>query len=225
MVGVLQYSALLALGITAASAGQQTYFQGDGTPYNLNGVNMGNCAFMSSWSKAATNYVAVNQAQWDGLKHCGQCIEATCIDSKCKNKNSAVILQVVDRCPECKYGDLDMSPSALTKIVGYNPGRIKIGWKYVDCPNPGTIKVCLKQGSNPWWVAVQPTNARIAVSSVAINGKKATLLDGAYFYYIQSRDEVPFNKLKVTISSVEGDMVSGTYSMSIGQCVDTKQQF
>ncbi|ETI44412.1 hypothetical protein F441_10806 [Phytophthora nicotianae CJ01A1] len=223
MVGVLHYSALLALGVTAVSAGQ-TYYQGDGTPYNLDAVGNGNCAFMSSWSQASTNYVAVNQAQWDGLKHCGQCIEATCIDPKCK-KNTAVILQVVDRCPECKYGDLDMSPSALTKIVGYNPGRIKIGWKYVDCPNPGTIKVCLKKGSNPWWVAIQPANTRIAVKGLSINGKAGKLLDGAFYYQIDSADEVPFNKLKVDVTSVQGDVVSGTYSMKVGECVDTKQQF
>ncbi|KAL3666390.1 hypothetical protein V7S43_008641 [Phytophthora oleae] len=224
MVGVLHYSALLALGVTAASAGQ-TYFQGDGTPYDLSAVGNGNCAFMSSWSQASTNYVAVNQAQWDSLTHCGQCIEATCIDPKCKNKATSVTLQVVDRCPECKYGDLDMSPSALTKIVGYNPGRIKIGWKYVDCPNPGTIKVCLKQGSNPWWVAIQPTNTRIAVKGLSINGKAGKLLDGAYYYQIDSSSEVPFNKIKVDVTSVNGDVVSGTYSMKVGECVDTKKQF
>ncbi|KAL4146560.1 hypothetical protein PRNP1_012424 [Phytophthora ramorum] len=223
MVGVLQYSALLALGVTA-SAGQ-TYFEGDGTPYDLSAVGMGNCAFMSSWSQASTNYVAVNQAQWDSQTHCGQCIEATCIDSKCKNKDTSVTLQVVDRCPECKYGDLDMSPSALTKIVGHNPGRIKIGWKYVDCPSPGTIKVCLKQGSNPWWVAIQPTNARTAVKSVSINGKAGTMLDSGYHFYIQSKDKVPFDKLTVDVTSVDGTVVSGTYSMTIGQCVDTKKQF
>ncbi|OWZ03900.1 hypothetical protein PHMEG_00024289 [Phytophthora megakarya] len=223
-MGVLQYSALLALGITAAFA-DQTYFQGDGTPYNLAAVGNGNCAFMSAWSQASTNYVAVNQAQWDGLKHCGQCIEATCIDSKCKDNKTSVTLQVVDRCPECKYGDLDMSPGALTKIVGYNPGRIKIGWKYVDCPNPGTVKVCLKQGSNPYWIAIQPTNTRIAVKGLSINGMTGTLLDGAYYYYIQSKDKVAYDKIKVDVTSVNGDIVSGTYSMKIGECVDTKKQF
>ncbi|RLN55415.1 hypothetical protein BBJ29_002660 [Phytophthora kernoviae] len=164
-------------------------------------------------------------AQWDGLTHCGQCIEATCIDSKCKNKDAAVTLQVVDRCPECKYGDLDMSPAALTKIVGYNPGRIKIGWKYVDCPNPATIKFCLKKGTNPWWVAVQPTNTRIGVKGLTINGKLGKLLDDAYYYCIESKDEVSFDALKVSVTSMNGDVVSGTYSMTIDQCVDSKQQF
>ncbi|KAG7397252.1 hypothetical protein PHYBOEH_001064 [Phytophthora boehmeriae] len=223
MVGALRFLALLALSATTASAGE-TYFQGDGTPYDLSAIGMGNCAFMSSWANSA-NYVAVNQAQWDGLTHCGQCIEATCTDSKCKNKNTAVILQVVDRCPECKYGDLDMSPAALTKIVGHNPGRIKIGWKYVDCPNPGTIKFCLKKGTNPWWVAVQPANTRIGVKGLTINGKQAKLLDGAYYYYIESKDEVPFNSIKVAATSINGDVVSGTYSMKVGECVDSGKQF
>ena len=225
MVNVQHYLTLVAMAGAVVTNADQTYFQGDGTPYDLDKVGHGNCAFMSSWSKAVTNYVAVNQAQWDDLTHCGQCIEATCIDAKCKNRNTAVTLQVVDRCPQCQYGDLDMSPSALIKIVGSNPGRIKIGWKYVDCPEPGTIKFCLKTGSNKWWVAIQPTNTRIGVKSLSINGKAGKMLDGAYYYYIESEDVVPFNKIKVAVTSINGDVVSGTYSMKEGECVDTKQQF
>ncbi|CAH0475997.1 unnamed protein product [Peronospora belbahrii] len=117
-----------------------------------------------------------------------------------------------------------MSPSALIEIVGYNPDRIKIGWKCVDCPDPGTIKVCLKKGSNPWLVAIQPANTRIAVKSLLINDKASQMLERAY-YYIESVDEVPFNSVKVDITSVTGKIVSGTYSLSIGKCADTMQQF
>lgn len=225
-MGNAQYCvALVAAMAETVAASSPTYFKGDGTPYHLSAVGNGNCAFMSAWSQASTNYVALNRPQWDSLTHCGQCIEATCISSKCKNRNTAVTLQVVDQCPECKYGDLDMSPSALIKIVGSNPGRIEIGWKYVDCPKPDTIKVCLKEGSNKWWVAIQPTNTRIAVKSLSINDRPGKMLEGAFYYYIESKDEVPFNKIKVTVTSVDGDVVSGTYSMKENACVDTKQQF
>ncbi|ORX69079.1 barwin-like endoglucanase, partial [Linderina pennispora] len=44
-----------------------------------------------------------------------------------------VKVKIVDRCPVCKTGDLDLSPSAFEKIGNFDDGRISISWSFVDC--------------------------------------------------------------------------------------------
>ncbi|RLN95856.1 hypothetical protein BBJ28_00008384 [Nothophytophthora sp. Chile5] len=224
MVSTLYFCTLAALAFTTVVEAA-TYYEGDGTTYTLSAVGNGNCNFMSAMSNAPSNYAALNQAQWGSLTNCGRCAEVSCIDSKCTDKTKKAIVQIVDRCPECSYGDLDMSPSVFKTITGSSPSRYKIRWQFVDCPTPGTIKVCLKEGSNPWWVAVQPTNTLVGVKSVTVNGKATTMLDGAYYYLIQSSTEVNLSAVQVSVTSINGGVVKGTYALKVGQCTDTKQQF
>jgi expansin (peptidoglycan-binding protein) len=216
--------AVAALAVSPASA--VTYYTGDGTTYGLGSIGSGNCNFMSSLSTASTNYVAMNQAQWDSLGVCGRCVEVSCVDSKCTStKNIKRTLQVLDRCPECSSGDLDMPPAIFKDLTGSTPSRYKIQWRFVDCPSPGTIKVCLKEGSNPWWVAIQPTNFITGVKSVTINNKNTAMLDGAYYYVLTSTSEINLSSVSVAITSIYGDVVQGTFALTVGKCTDTKKQF
>lgn len=211
----------LALGATAVA---DEYFTGDGTAYTLGRVSAGNCNLLSAMPTASTNYAALNNEQWDSLANCGRCAEVKCVDERCASKNNATeIVQILDRCPECKSGDLDLSPIVFKEITGSDPSRLSIQWKFVDCPNPGTIHVCLKDGSNPYWTAVQPTNYGIGVKSVLINGEPTTMVDSAY-YFVASTN-VDLGAVSVTITSVAGDTVDATLSLSPGSCSDTKQQF
>ncbi|ETN08027.1 hypothetical protein PPTG_12540 [Phytophthora nicotianae INRA-310] len=224
MVAAIRFTAAL-LGFTAAfvSAADE-YFEGDGTSYTLGQVSSGNCNFMSAIPSASTNYVALNQAQWDNLAGCGRCIEVSCIDEQCTAKNKTAVVQVLDRCPECAHGALDLSPTVYKEITGLDPNRLTVRWRFVDCPDPGTVQVCLKEGSNANWIAVQPTNGLVGVESVTVNGASTKMLDGAY-YYVATTSNADLSAIKVAITSVNGDEISGTYSLTAGKCTDTKKQF
>ncbi|KAG1686353.1 hypothetical protein DVH05_015165 [Phytophthora capsici] len=224
MVAAFRFTAVL-LGATAAfvSAADE-YFEGDGTSYTLGQVSSGNCNFMSAIPTASTNYVALNQAQWDTLGNCGRCIEVSCVDEQCTVQNKTAVVQVLDRCPECAHGALDLSPTVYKEITGLDPNRLTVRWRFVDCPDPGTVQVCLKEGSNANWIAVQPTNGLVGVESVTVNGAKTTMLDGAY-YYVSTASGADLSAVKVAITSVNGDVISGSYSLTAGKCTDTKKQF
>ncbi|GMF31342.1 unnamed protein product [Phytophthora fragariaefolia] len=215
---------LSALGVTAALVSAE-YYEGDGTSYTLGDVSDGNCNFMSAIPTAATNYAALNNDQWDGLANCGRCAEVSCIDDQCTDQSATAIVQILDRCPECSSGDLDLSPTVFKNITGSDPNRLTIRWRFVECPNPGTIEVCLKTGSNGYYVAVQPTNTLVSVEAVTINGESTTMVDSAYYYLITSSSDVDLTSVKVSITSIEGETVEGTYSLTAGECVDTNQQF
>lgn len=200
------------------------YFEGDGTSYTLGQISSGNCNFMSAVPSAKTNYVALNQAQWDNLGGCGRCLEVSCIDKRCKVQNKTAVVQVLDRCPECAFGALDLSPTVYKEITGMDPNRLRMRWKFVECPNPGTLQVCLKDGSNPNWMAVQPANGLVGVQSVTVNGATTSMLDGAY-YYVSSKTGANLAAVEVSVTSIQGEKISGTYSLAAGKCTDTATQF
>lgn len=222
MVSVLHLSTVAAFAAAAVSA---EYYEGDGTSYTLGDVSDGNCNFMSAISIASTNYAALNSDQWDDLANCGRCAEVSCIDDQCEDQSTTAIVQILDKCPECSSGDLDLSPTVFKNITGSDPSRLTIRWRFVECPNPGTIEVCLKTGSNGYYVAVQPTNTLVGVASVTINGESTTMVDSAYYYLITSTSDVDLTAVQVSITSIEGEVVDGTYSLTAGECVDTNQQF
>ncbi|UIZ27819.1 hypothetical protein KXD40_004718 [Peronospora effusa] len=223
MVAAVHFVAVL-LGVAAADIVPDEYFEGDGTSYTLSEVSSGNCNFMSAIPTASTNFVALNEEQWNTLGNCGRCIEVSCIDAQCTVQNKTAVVQVLDRCPECAHGALDLSPTVFSDITGLGPNRLTVRWRFVDCPDAGNVQVCLKEGSSSSWIAVQPTNGLVGIQSVTLNGATTTMLDGAYFY-VSTTAKADLSAVKVAITSVNGDVISGTYSLSVGKCTDTMQQF
>ncbi|PVV03481.1 hypothetical protein BB560_002035 [Smittium megazygosporum] len=102
-------------------------FTGEGTYYD---VGMGACGKINTNSELVA---AINTKQYgvhanpNKAPICGQCMLV-----KGPN-NSSVKVKVVDRCPVCEFGDLDLSPTAFVKLSPLAVGRIKISWNYVPC--------------------------------------------------------------------------------------------
>jgi hypothetical protein len=55
--------------------------------------------------------------------HCGQQLRIT-------SNGHSEIATVVDTCPGCKYGDLDMSPALFQHFNDLGVGRFKISWSW-----------------------------------------------------------------------------------------------
>ncbi|CAF0806090.1 unnamed protein product [Rotaria sp. Silwood1] len=105
-------------------------FQGDATYYSVS-VGYTACGTMNSDSE----YIAaLNAPQFDPYTPGGN-----------PNRNSlcgklanvvgplgSVTVKIVDRCPVCKYGDLDLSEAAFRAAVGdFSIGRARITWKWI----------------------------------------------------------------------------------------------
>src|SRR5262249_50061263 len=69
-----------------------------------------------------------------------------------------VVVRVVDRCPGCRHGDLDLSREAFAAIAPLSDGRTKIAWRDVACPVTGPVVYQIKRGSNASWTAIQLRN-------------------------------------------------------------------
>jgi hypothetical protein len=44
----------------------------------------------------------------------------------------SVTVKIVDECPECKHGDLDLSPAAFNRLADPDDGRVHVTWKWVE---------------------------------------------------------------------------------------------
>jgi expansin (peptidoglycan-binding protein) len=96
---------------------------------------------------------AMNAEEYDNAAYCGAYLEV-------KGPQGAVIVRVVDRCPECYAGHLDLSREAFAQIANLYLGRIDITWQLVSPEFDGPIAYHFKDGSNQWWTAVQVRDHR-----------------------------------------------------------------
>ncbi|RYE84231.1 MAG: hypothetical protein EOO75_18370, partial [Myxococcales bacterium] len=126
----------------------------------------GNCSFPATPGDLMVG--AMNQTDYGGSAACGSCAQ---IDGP----GGPVTVRIVDRCPECKPGDIDLSPQAFALLAPLDKGRIPITWRTVACPVAGPLVYHFKDGSNPWWTAVQVRNHRHPIASFEVKGA-----DGQY---------------------------------------------
>ena len=128
-------------------SGEATYYDADGT---------GNCSFDASSDRMIA---AINDTDYAGSASCGACVEIT-------GPEGVIDVQIVDRCPGCAAGDLDLSPEAFSMIAALELGRVDISWHYVPCAVEGPLAYRFKEGSSQWWTALQVRNHRHAVASL-----------------------------------------------------------
>lgn len=72
------------------------------------------------------NFIAALNDEQYTKANCGRCAMVT-------GPKGSVKVLVLDKCPGCGWGDLDLSQQAFEQIASTSAGRVKIGWHFVDC--------------------------------------------------------------------------------------------
>lgn len=150
-------SALLVLLCFSCSAqvdcSNETTHTGEGTYYFFEEFGgFGNCSFDDTQIRPFL-IGAMNETDYAMADYCGACVD---IDGP----EGSVRVQIIDRCPECQPGDIDLSPEAFDYLAPRIDGRIPISWKVVPCAITGPVVLYYKEGSNQWWTAIQVRNHR-----------------------------------------------------------------
>ena len=202
-------SACAAPPSTTAKKGKATYFFLEGT--------LGNCSFPSP--PADDLYVALGQKnQYSNGAACGTYIDVTGPKGKTRVK-------VIDSCPECPAGHLDLSLTAFKKIGAQSAGIIPITYKTV--PNaavPGSLSVRVKEGSSQYWLSVLIDNhsnqlASVKIASAGGSFRSATREDYNYWTIPSGAGKGPF---KVKVADVYGNTATLTnIKLAIGRTQKT----
>lgn len=114
----------------------------------------GNCCFPPTPDDLMVG--AMNHADYDDSYACGSCVAIN-------GPDSTIEIRIVDQCPECAPGHIDLSPLAFSCIAHIELGRVPITWRVVACPVKGPVTYHFKEGSNPWWIAIQVRNHRYPI--------------------------------------------------------------
>ncbi|MFJ7998423.1 RlpA-like double-psi beta-barrel domain-containing protein [Streptomyces sp. NPDC096310] len=123
-------SSLLALGVVgataapAAAAPSGAQATGQATWYN---TGLGACGWYNNDSELV---VAISVAQYGNYPNpnnspqCGRQIRVN-------GPLGSVVVRVVDKCMGCATNDVDLSPTAFSRIGDLNAGRINVSWDWV----------------------------------------------------------------------------------------------
>lgn len=146
--------------LTPSDFGQM--YHGDGTYYGA--TEAGNCAIRRPRPKMYDRMVpiAINEEQYDGSASCGACLLVTG-SGRGQGANpirGTFLAYVMDRCPECKHGDIDLSMPG--------DGRWLVSWKFVPCPSDDVF--FLFEGSNVYYWKLQPRGMKAPAKDVMVNG-------------------------------------------------------
>jgi expansin (peptidoglycan-binding protein) len=152
--------------------------QGIATYYDATGA--GACMFDPSPGDLMV--AAMNAEEYNNAAVCGAYVYIT-------GPKGVVTVRIVDLCPECKAGHLDLSREAFAQIADLPQGRVAITWRVVSPALAGPIAYHFKDGSNPWWTAVQIRNHRNPIAKLEYcdsGGQWVTVPRTSYNYFVQT---------------------------------------
>jgi expansin (peptidoglycan-binding protein) len=160
-VGVSQATSTPACASVMAVAGSlagQT--SGEATHYVL-APGTGNCSYPAA--DTGPFYVALPPAEYGAAAACGSYLEVT-------GPQGSVTAEVVDQCPDCQSGHIDLSEQAFARIAALSAGLVPVSYHTIaDPPLPGPLAVRVKEGSSPYWLALLPIGTGNPVSSVRVS--------------------------------------------------------
>ncbi len=170
---------------------------GEGTYYAATGD--GNCSFGPS---SDLDVAALNAVDYDRAAYCGACADVT-------GPGGTLRIRIVDQCPECKAGDLDLSESAFAKIAEPASGRVAIDWTLVSCDVAGPMKYQFKDGSSQWWVQLQIRNHRLPIAQLewSKDGETFEVMERKDHNYFEASSGFGDQPVTLRITASTGDVL------------------
>ena len=177
----------------AAGAAPQT-----ATHYVLAGLP--NCGYSPP---ADGLFVALPAPEYAGAADCGGYLEVT-------GPDGSVRVQVIDQCPECTAGHIDLSEAAFARLAPLSAGLINVSYTLLADPAlPGPVSVAVKQGSSQYWLALLVDNTGNPLASVQVQTSSGwlSLARASYNYWIASSGagQGPFT---VRLTDTQGHQVT-----------------
>jgi expansin (peptidoglycan-binding protein) len=164
-----------AAAVQAAAVHAAAAKSGTATWYTLAGLP--NCSFPSQ----PDYFVALGPAEYDAAGACGGYLDLT-------GPDGSVRVKVVDQCPECDAGELDLSKAAFAKLADPQRGKVTITYRRVVDPAVGSLRVRVKEGSSQWWLALLVDNHGNPLTKVQVrsgSGSWSTMTHVDYNYWIK----------------------------------------
>ncbi|MET8204235.1 expansin EXLX1 family cellulose-binding protein [Micromonospora taraxaci] len=197
--------------VAAPPTGNATH-NGKATFYDSKGAG-GNCS--NPAAPANRLYVALGPTEYSAGAACGGFLDVT-------GPKGTVRVLIMDQCPECAPGHLDLSREAFARIADPVQGLVPVTYRaVVNPPLPGPLTFRMKEGSSQWWFAVRVGNHGNPLRSVEVRQgasgawRSAARQDYNYWLIASGAGPGPFT---IRVSDVYGNRVTvGGIRMAPGQ--------
>ncbi|MET8250658.1 expansin EXLX1 family cellulose-binding protein [Micromonospora sp. NPDC005197] len=127
---------------TATHSGKATFYDSKGAG--------GNCS--NPAAPANRLYVALGPTEYAAGAACGGFLDVT-------GPKGTVRVLIMDQCPECEPGHLDLSREAFARIADPVQGLVQVTYRaVVNPPLPGPLSFRIKEGASQFWFAVRIGN-------------------------------------------------------------------
>jgi expansin len=143
----------------APAGPQQARVSGQATHYVL-AAGGGNCSYPGP--PASGLFVALSPAEYGAAAACGSYLQVT-------GPDGSVTVEVIDQCPPCQAGHLDLSEQAFAKIAPLAAGLVPVTYRTVADPAlQAPLSMLVKDGSSAYWLALLPIGAGNPVTGVRV---------------------------------------------------------
>ena len=151
---------------------------GEATHYVLTSGG-GNCSYPGP--PADGLFVALSPTEYASGPACGEYLDVT-------GPGGTVRVEVIDQCPECAAGHIDLSETAFARLAPLVKGIIPITYSRVLNPTPpGPLSLRVKEGSSAYWLALLVIDHGNALAQVRVSsgsGAWHDLARASYNYWI-----------------------------------------
>lgn len=172
-------AAVLPAAMQAAQAPQAGLVSGTATHYVLQGLP--NCSYPSP--PADGLFVAMPPDEFAGAAGCGGYLEV-------HGPDGSVRVEVIDQCPDCAAGHIDLSETAFSAIAPLSAGLVSVTYQHLASPPlPAPLSLRVKEGSSQYWLALLAMNTGNPLASVQVedgSGGWHDLSRASYNYWIAS---------------------------------------
>lgn len=200
------------------TANSNPIHQGLATYYDATGD--GSCMFGPSPSDLLV--AAMNEDEYNNAAVCGSYVHVT-------GPKGSVVVRIVDLCPGCRAGHLDLSEEAFGRIADHVQGVVDIRWQVISPELDAPIVYQFKAGSNQWWTAVQLRNHRNPIAKLEYqlpSGQWVNVPRTSYNYFVQTNPGMGPGPYTFRVTDSYGNIVtdSGIAHVENGT-VNGSQQF
>ena len=182
------------------TANSNPLHQGIATFYDANGD--GSCMFGSSPNDLMV--AAMNEDEYNNAAVCGAYVHVI-------GPKGTVTVRIVDLCPGCRAGHLDLSAEAFAQIADPIQGIVPISWQIISPTLTGPIVYQFKQGSNQWWTAVQLRNHRNPIAKLEYqlpNGQWVNVPRTSYNYFVQTNPGMGTGPYTLRVTDSYGNVLT-----------------
>ena len=193
-------AAVIPAGAQAGQVQRAGTISGIATHYVLAGLP--NCSYPSPPANGL--FVAMPPGEYASAAGCGGYLEV-------HGPDGSVRVEVIDQCPECGAGHIDLSQAAFSAIEPAGPGLINVTYEHlVNPPLPGPLSLRVKEGSSQYWLALLAMTTGNPLATVAVEGESGgwhELVRASYNYWV-AQSGAGTGPFTVRLTDIAGHVVT-----------------